>query len=50
MLPGNGNRESFLTGTPPIREDPMNRTLAPADIDHYDPRLAALSTPHARTL
>ena len=27
----NGNRESFLTGTPPIREDPMNRTpLEPA--------------------
>jgi hypothetical protein len=22
----------------------MNRTLAPADIDHYDPRLAGLST------
>jgi hypothetical protein len=28
----------------------MNRTLAPADSAHYDPRLAALSTrpaPHA---
>jgi hypothetical protein len=29
----------------------MNRTLAPADSAHYDPRLAKLSTrpaPHAR--
>jgi hypothetical protein len=29
----------------------MNRTLAPADSAHYDPRLATLSTrpaPHAR--
>jgi len=40
----NGNRESFLTGTPTLWEDPMNRTHAPAGIAHYYPRRAQLST------
>jgi hypothetical protein len=44
MLPGSGTASLFLTGKPPIREDPMDRTLTPADIAHYDPRLAELST------
>jgi len=39
----------ILTGTPPIRQDPMNRTLASADTAHYDLRPAQLSTmPTAR--
>jgi hypothetical protein len=41
---GNGNRESFLIGTPTVREDPMSRTPAPAGIAHYYLRLAKLST------
>src|SRR6516162_6034217 len=41
---GNGNRESFLTGTSPIRQDPMNRTLASADTAHYYQWPAQLST------
>ena len=48
----NGNRESFPDRTSPIREDPMNRTLAPAGVAHYDPRLAEQSTlpeSHARS-
>ena len=52
MLAGTANRESFLTGTSPIREDPMNRTLTRAGSAHYDPRLAELSTlpaSHARS-
>jgi len=52
MLARTGTTSLVLTGASPIREDPMDRTLAPADIAHYDPRLAALSTPpasHARS-
>jgi hypothetical protein len=44
MLARTGTASVFLTGTSPIREDPMNRTLCPADIAHYYPRLTKLST------
>ena len=49
MLAGPGTASLFLTGTPPIRQDPMNRTLASADTAHYYQRPPQLSTlPTAR--
>ena len=44
MLAATGTASLFLTGTPPIRQDPMNRTLASADTAHYYQRPAQLST------
>jgi hypothetical protein len=43
----NPNRKSFLTGTSPDPGGPDERHLTPADIAHYDPRPAELSTPPA---
>ncbi len=49
MLAVTGTASLFLTGTPPIRQDLMNRTLASADTAHYYLRPAQLSTlPTAR--
>ena len=44
MLAVTGTASLFLTGTPPIRQDPMNRTLASADTAHYYLQPAQVST------
>ena len=44
MLAATGTASLFLTGTTPIRQDPMNRTLASADTAHYYQWPAQLST------
>jgi len=44
MLPGAGTASLSSPVHHQSGRDPMNRTLAPADSVHYDPRLAKLST------